>query len=69
MVKDADHTPKPTYLLTELQQLVRDGTYEFATERCRQSVRALGLTEAQAAKVVLQLEATDFSKVFWVLRS
>jgi hypothetical protein len=64
MVKNVDPKTKPTYALSGLQQLVRNGTYELATERCRTSVRSLDLEEEDAAAIVLQLVATDFSKVF-----
>jgi Motility quorum-sensing regulator, toxin of MqsA len=62
MVQNA--AASPTYSLKDLQELVRNGTWELGTQRCRDSVRALDLLEQDAAKIVLQLVDSDFSKVF-----
>ena len=55
----------PTYSLADVHYLVREGAYAFVTPKSRADVRSLGLTQADAAQLLLLLdEARDFRKVF-----
>lgn len=54
----------PAYDLDDVHFLVKADAYVFATPVCRSDVRALGLTEAQAASIVLLLEPVDFRSIF-----
>lgn len=52
------------YDLADVQSLVQSDAYVFATQGCRDDVRGLGLTEQQAADLLLLLQAADFRTVF-----
>jgi hypothetical protein len=54
----------PAYALSDIHYLLREGAYVFATPDCRDDVRGLGLTEAQAASALLLLQPRDFRSVF-----
>jgi hypothetical protein len=52
------------YDLKLAQQLVVDGSWDYATERCRNDVRALGLVSGQVERIVRALTGSDFRKEF-----
>ena len=54
----------PTYELADVHYLVQAGAYVFATPDCRTDIRGLGLTEEQAASILLLLRPEDFRSIF-----
>ncbi|MDP2006446.1 MAG: type II toxin-antitoxin system MqsR family toxin [Rubrivivax sp.] len=54
----------PAYDLVDVHFLVQAEAYVFATPDCRSDVRGLGLTEAQAASILLLLQPVDFRSIF-----
>jgi hypothetical protein len=54
----------PKYALADLQFLVQEDAYTLATEKCKRNVRGLGLTDEQAAGLVLQFQPHHFDRVY-----